>query len=156
MKTNEIIAKARRKSTIELQKSLSKEISAEQKEAIEFVLKSRGIEITSEVEVVKEIEKIEVEKEIVEEKKEVVEEKVQEPVVLKEKKQRVSKAEKDNISDYDFKKGDEVSFLLFKTKEKVTGILKKIYQCKFTGVVYTIIEHNGKIVHKRANVISHV
>lgn len=55
MKTNETIAKARRKSTVELQKSLEKDLPNEQREAIEFVLKSRGVEVISVQQIEKEI-----------------------------------------------------------------------------------------------------
>lgn len=69
MKTNEIIAKARRKSTVELQKSLEKDLPNEQREAIEFVLKSRGVEVIS----VQQIEKEIMDNQVENLKKEVVE-----------------------------------------------------------------------------------
>lgn len=159
METNEIITKARRKSTIELQKALEKELTYEQREAFEFVLKSRGVEITVPqtlpIENVK-VETIEEVKETVKEVIEVKEETVKEVKLESKPVRKVSKKEKDILSDYDFKPGDEVIFTLFKTKEQVKGLVKKIYQCKFTGFVYMVISVNDKIVHKRANVVNHV
>lgn len=129
MKTNEIITKARRKSTVELQKSLEKELSPEQREAIEFVLKSRGVEVIS----VQQIEKEIMNNQIENFKKEVDEEEALETPVNNETIQEIDsiicKICEENKPEmvkqlYDIMKEKEVSKLTYEEIESIKKLSK--------------------------------
>lgn len=75
-------------------------------------------------------------------------------VPSKEKTDKKAVEMKDELSDYpQYKTGVEVIFVPFKQETAVKGTLSRIYKCKYTGYVYTVIKVDKKSFLKRANTI---
>ena len=132
---NQNVAKFRRMSSIVLQNKLKTNLNDEDKFIILKILKQRNVEIP--VESVKEISQTC---------------SIKENVIRKVNKIR----EKDLLSDYTFKPGEQVRFIPFRQKEEVIGTIKSIYQCKHTGYVYMTIDFLGKTIFKRANSVKKI
>lgn len=88
-----------------------------------------------------------------ESKKQLIKEKVEEKVKSEKTKKVKREKTEEELSDFNFKVGDEIEFTPHKSTDKLKGIIKKVYKCKYTKNVYVVINSNKKNFLKRANAI---
>ena len=88
-------------------------------------------------------------------KAKVIEKQKKEKVVVKKTiiKKVIKPKVEEEVSDFNFKVGEEIEFFPNKSIDKIKGIIKKIYKCKHTKSVYLVISSNKKNFLKRANAI---